>query len=369
MLFDSVQVAGLTMRGSRPSMDKAKWAGRRARIAKGLICLTVVCVTVLALSEDRPADRTAVDFSRDVLPIFSDNCFKCHGPDEKARKAKLRLDTKDGAFRVKDGKTVIVSGKSAKSELFKRITTSDPDDLMPPPESNHKLTVKQIELVRRWIDEGAPWGRHWAFNPIGSPAPPHVKNKHRPVNEIDRFVLARLEEEKLAPSPEADRERLIRRVTSDLTGLPPTPAEIDAFLADHSSDAYERIVDRLLNSPRFGERMAAPWLDLARYADTYGYQMDAPRPVWPYRDWVIQAFNENLPFDQFVTWQLAGDLLPNATKEQRLATAFNRLHLQNEEGGVVDEEFRVAYVDDRVDTFGTAFLGLTLQCAHCHDHK
>jgi len=323
-----------------------------------------------AAAVDRASSRKAtVDFSRDVQPILSDNCFKCHGPDEKARKAKLRLDTKEGAFRVNDGKTAIVPGKSAESELFRRIITRDPDDLMPPPESNHKLTVKQIELVRRWIDEGAKWGRHWAFNPIASPSPPRVKNKHWPVNEIDRFVLARLDEEKLAPSPEADRERLVRRITFDLTGLPPAPAEIDAFLADKSSDAYEKVVDRLLNSPRYGERMAASWLDLARYADTYGYQMDAPRPVWPYRDWVIKAFNENLPFDRFVTWQLAGDLLPDATKEQRLATAFNRLHLQNEEGGVVEEEFRVSYVVDRVDTFGTAFLGLTLECSRCHDHK
>ena len=202
-----------------------------------------------AVGRDSPAKGEA-DFSRDVLPILSDNCFKCHGPDEKARKAKLRLDTKDGAFRVKDGKTVIVPGKSAESELFKRIITSDPDDLMPPPESNHKLTAKQIELVRRWIDEGGKWGRHWAFNPITPPAPPRVKNKHWPVNEIDRFVLARLDEEKLAPSPEADRERLVRRVTLDLTGLPPTPAEIDAFLNDKSSNAYEKVVDRLLNSPR-----------------------------------------------------------------------------------------------------------------------
>src|SRR6266567_315532 len=322
-----------------------------------------------AASVDRAAGKGRVDFSRDILPILSDNCFQCHGPDEKARKGKLRLDTKEGAFRVKDGKTVIVPGKSAESEMFRRITTKDPDDLMPPPESIHKLTTRQIALIHQWIDEGAQWGRHWAFNPIQAPKPPRVKNKHWPLNEIDRFVLARLEREGLAPSPAADRERLIRRVTFDLTGLPPTLAELDAFLSDKSSNAYERVVERLLNSPRFGERMAAQWLDLARYADTYGYQMDAPRPVWPYRDWVIKAFNENLSFDQFVTWQLAGDLLPDATKESRLATAFNRLHLQNEEGGVVEEEFRVSYVVDRVDTFGTAFLGLTLECSRCHDHK
>lgn len=311
----------------------------------------------------------AVGFDRDIRPILSDNCYQCHGPDEKARKAKLRLDLKESAFRVQDGIAVINPGKSAESELVRRITTTDTDDLMPPPRSNHKLTPKQIDLIKQWIDSGAKWSGHWAFNPIQFPSPPAVKNTRWPVNEIDRFILARLEQQNLPPATEADRERLIRRVTFDLTGLPPTLAEIDAFLADNSPNACEKVVDRLLQSPRYGERMAATWLDLARYADTYGYQMDAPRPMWPYRDWVIKAFNQNLSFDQFVIWQLAGDLLPNATKDQRLATAFNRLQLQNEEGGVVDEEFRVAYVDDRVDTLGTAFLGLTLQCAHCHDHK
>jgi len=223
--------------------------------------------------------------------------------------------------------------------------------------------------LSRWIDEGAKWGEHWAFAPVTRPQPPAVKNKRWPINEIDRFVLAPLEKEGIAPSRPSDKERLIRRVTFDLTGLPPTIADVDAFLKDRSPTAYEKVVDRLLASPRYGERMAVQWLDVARYADTYGYQYDAPRPVWPYRDWVIKAFNENLPFDKFVTWQLAGDLLPNATREQRLATAFNRLHLQNEEGGVVGEEFRVSYVVDRVDTFGTAFLGLTVECSRCHDHK
>ncbi len=349
--------------------NKRKWAALHEGVLAVLGAATFVFSTGIGVAAGLPADKGGVDFSRDILPIFSDNCFQCHGPDEKARKAKFRLDTKEGAFRLKDGKTVIVPGKSAESELFRRITTGDPDDLMPPPESNHKLTPKQIDLIKVWIDEGAKWGRHWAFNPIESPRPPRTKNQRWPVNEIDRFVLARLEQEGLRPAAEADRERLIRRVTFDLTGLPPTPSEIDAFLADKSSNAYEKVVDRLLNSPRYGERMAAQWLDLARYADTYGYQMDAPRQVWPYRDWVIRAFNENLPFDQFVTWQLAGDLLPDATKDQRLATAFNRLHLQNEEGGIVEEEFRVSYVVDRVDTFGTAFLGLTLECSRCHDHK
>jgi hypothetical protein len=311
----------------------------------------------------------AIEYDRDIRPILSDNCYQCHGPDEKARKAKLRLDMKESAFRVEDGVAIIKPGKSAESALFRRITTQDLDDLMPPPKSNHKLTAKQIDLIKQWIDSGAKWSAHWAFNPIQLPKAPAVRNKVWPANEIDRFILARLEQEKLSPSAEADRERLIRRVTFDLTGVPPTLAEIDSFLGDKSPNAYEKVVDRLLRSARYGERIATTWLDLARYADTYGYQMDAPRQMWPYRDWVIKAFNQNLSFDQFITWQLAGDLLPNASKEQRLATAFNRLHLQNEEGGVVDEEFRVAYVDDRVDTFGTAFLGLTLQCAHCHDHK
>ena len=271
-------------------------------------------------------------------------------------------------FEFGMGETVLIPGKSSESELVKRITNTDPDEIMPPTDSNHKLTPKQIELIKQWIDEGATWSDHWAFRTIRKPVAPELKGPWA-INEIDRFIQARLEQEGLTPSPLADRERLIRRVTFDLTGLPPTPEEIDRFAADQSPTAYEKLVDRLLASTRYGERMATEWLDLARYADTYGYQMDAQRPVWPYRDWVIKAFNENLPFDQFVTWQLAGDLLPGATKEQRLATAFNRLHLQNEEGGVVDEEFRVAYVTDRVDTFGTAFLGLTLQCAHCHDHK
>src|SRR5438128_2297130 len=357
------------MRCFRPSTKRPGRAGRGTGFVIGLVLVVGTCAAGRAKAAVRPADKGSVDFSRDILPIFSDNCFQCHGPDEKARKGKYRLDTREGAFQVKDGKRVIVAGRSAESELFRRITTQVPDDLMPPPESNHRMTAKQIELIQRWIDEGAKWGRHWAFQPIEAPKLPPVLNRQWPVNEIDRFVLARLEEEGMKPSPEADRERLIRRVNFDLTGLPPTPAESDEFLADKSPNAYEKVVDRLLKSPRYGERMAAPWLDLARYADTYGYQMDAPRPVWPYRDWVIKAFNENLPFDQFVTWQLAGDLLPDATKESRLATAFNRLHLQNEEGGIVEEEFRVSYVVDRVDTFGTAFLGLTLECSRCHDHK
>ncbi|MDB5340572.1 MAG: Protein of unknown function (DUF1553)/Protein of unknown function (DUF1549)/Planctomycete, partial [Planctomycetaceae bacterium] len=323
---------------------------------------------LVALSSPlRAADP--VDFSRDILPILSDKCYYCHGPDERARKAELRFDTKAGAFRVHEGTAVIVPGKSADSELVARITSTDPEEVMPPKSANRDLSPQQIELLKRWIDQGAKWGTHWAFIAPQRPALPDVKQANWVRNGIDRFILKKLELQGLEPAAQASKATLIRRLTFDLTGLPPTLAEIDAFLADETPQAYERVVDRLLDSPRFGERMAVDWLDIARYADTHGYQMDRFRPVWQYRDWVIQAFNQNLPFDQFLTWQLAGDLLPQPTRNQRLATAFNRLHMQNEEGGVVEEEFRVAYVTDRVNTMGTAFLGLTFECCRCHDHK
>jgi hypothetical protein len=328
----------------------------------------LLIVPALALSTT-PA-HAQVDFGRDVLPILSDNCFFCHGPDAKARKATLRLDTKEGLYRIRDGVTVVMPGKSADSEMIRRITANDPEERMPPPGSNRKLTSKQMETVKRWVDEGAKWSQHWAFQPIARPTVPEIRNRRFEIrNAIDAFVGARLENDGLSLSPEAPRANWLRRVTLDLTGLPPTLAEVDAFLNDQSANAYGTVVDRLLRSPRYGERMATLWLDTARYADTHGYQMDRYRPVWPWRDWVVQAFNKNLPFDQFGIWQLAGDLLPHATKEQRLATAFNRLHMQNEEGGVVEEEFRVAYVVDRVNTLGTAFLGLTLDCSRCHNHK
>jgi hypothetical protein len=300
-----------------------------------------------------------VDFARDVLPILSDACFHCHGPDEKKREAKLRLDTKEGLYRTEEGITVVAPGKPDDSDLVVRILSKDRDEVMPPPKSNRQLKLEEIATLKRWVAEGAPFGRHWAFEPMKKPQAPG----------IDAFVEAKLKDEGLAFSPEADRERLIRRVTFDLTGLPPTLQEIDAFVADQSPSAFEKVVDRLLASPRFGERLATEWLDVARFADTHGYQMDAPRELWPWRDWVIKAFNANMPFDQFTTWQIAGDLLPNASQEQKLATAFNRLHMQNEEGGIVEEEFRTAYVVDRVNTFATAFLGLTTECSRCHDHK
>ncbi len=335
----------------------------------------VATVAAFCLSQWVSADgsaqqkATTVDFNREIRPILADTCFACHGPDEQTRKAKLRLDTKDGAF-AKPG--VIVAGKSAESRLFKRIATKDPNAVMPPVATGHKLTDKQIDLIKRWIDEGAQWNEHWAFIAPKRPEVPTVTNKawvKNPPNPIDAFVLARLEKEGLKPSPEADRATLIRRVSLDLSGLPPTPAEVDAFLADKSPDAYEKVVDRLLASPRYGEKMALHWLDLARYADTHGYHIDSHRDMWPWRDWVIKSFNDNKPFDQFTIEQLAGDLLPNATTEQKIASGFNRNHMINFEGGAVPEEYLNEYLIDRVETTSTTWMGLTMGCARCHSHK
>jgi hypothetical protein len=328
--------------------------------------MRLLAVGLAALGFASRLTAADVDFARDVLPILSDNCFHCHGPDAGQRQARLRLDTKEGTFQKKAGRTIVVPGNSAESELVRRVTSTLADEKMPPSDSNRKLTPKQIETLKLWVDQGAKWGQHWAFVPLPRTIP---NPKPQTPNPIDGFVLARLEKEGLKAAPEATREAWLRRVSLDLTGLPPTLAEIDAFLKDASPTAHETVVDRLLASPRYGERMAADWLDVARYADTHGFQHDRYRPMWAYRDWVVRSFNANQPFDNFLTEQLAGDLLPNPTKDQRLATAFNRLHVQNEEGGVVEEEFRVAYVVDRVTTMGTAFLGMTFECSRCHDHK
>jgi hypothetical protein len=318
--------------------------------------LTACTVAPVARAQEK------IDFARDVLPILSDNCFNCHGPDEKTRKAKLRLDTKEGALA-----SSVVPGKSATSELFARVVSTDADSVMPPPKSNKKLTAAQVDTLKKWIDAGAPWGTHWAFTAPKRPDVP--KTKHEARNPIDAFVRARLERENLAPGAEADKPRLLRRVTLDLTGLPPTAEEVDAFVKDTSPNAYEKVVDRLLASPRFGERMAWDWLDAARYADSNGYQGDGERTMWPWRDWVVRAYNANLPFDRFTVEQLAGDLIPNATREQILATGFNRNHMINGEGGRIAEENRVEYVFDQTETTGTVWLGLTVGCARCHDHK
>ena len=311
-----------------------------------------------------------VDFESQIKPLLSDRCFACHGPDENARKADLQLHTREGAFaRLEDGLVVITPGKPYASELYRRITATDSDDLMPPPDSKRMLSVGERELIRQWIEQGAEWQEHWAFVPVADVELPALGQTAWPKNEIDHFTLAKLREVSVEPSPLAKREQRFRRLSFDLTGLPPTLAELDDFLTDDSLVAYEKVVDRLLGSPRLGERLAVHWLDLARYSDTYGYQVDRNRFVWPWRDWVIRAFNDNLPYDDFLTWQLAGDLLPNATDDQRLATTFNRLHPQKVEGGSVPEEFRVEYVADCNHTFATAMLGLTLECARCHDHK
>ena len=301
-------------------------------------------------------------YARDVRPILSDTCYKCHGPDEGARQADLRLDQQSSAQRV-------LQSTNGTSELLRRITSDDPDVKMPPPGSKLTLDPGQIETLRRWINDGAPYSLHWAFRPIGKSDLPSLADDAWPRNEIDLFVLARLQELGWSPTVSARRERLIRRLCFDLTGLPPALEQIDQFLADDSEEAYQLLVERLLASDRYGERMSANWLDVARYGDSYGYQVDRDRSVWQWRDWVIQAFNDNMPYDEFITWQLAGDLLPQATDQQVLATTFNRLHSQKVEGGSVPEEFRVEYVADRTHTFATAFLGLTLECARCHDHK
>jgi mono/diheme cytochrome c family protein len=320
-------------------------------------------------AQARPKAHT-VNFAREVRPILSDNCFSCHGPDDKARKAGLRLDTKEGALaKLKSGSVCLVPGKPDESELVFRLETDDPEARMPPKKSGKQLTAQQIDILRRWVEQGAAWTTHWAFDPPRKSELPAVKDAAWPRNPIDRFILARLESEGLSPSLEAEPTTLVRRVFLDLTGLPPTPKEVDAFLADTSGDAYEKLVDRLLESPRYGEHMARFWLDAARYGDTHGLHLDNYREIWPYRDWVIKAFNTNKPFDQFVVEQLAGDLLPKPTLDQLVATGYNRCHVSTSEGGSIEEEVYVRNVVDQIDTNGTVFLGMTFGCARCHDHK
>ncbi len=313
-----------------------------------------------------------IDFNYHIKPILSDRCFACHGPDQNKREAGLRLDIEDSALvALGENKDhyAIVRGKAHKSALVERIMSDDPDVMMPPPESNLQLSQEEIALLTRWIDQGAEYKPHWSFIKPEKQEVPPVKTKTWPQNAIDHFTMAKMETYDVSPAPQASKETLLRRVTFDLTGLPPSVEEVNAFLSDDSPDAYEKVVDRLLASPHYGERMASEWLDVARYADSHGYQDDGMRNMWPWRDWVIEAFNKNMPYDQFVLWQLAGDMLPNATKEQKLASGFNRNHLQSQEGGIVPEEYRVEYVADRTNTFGKAFLGLTTECARCHDHK
>ncbi|HEV8482953.1 MAG TPA: DUF1553 domain-containing protein [Blastocatellia bacterium] len=333
------------------------------------VAVSVAGASYLVLAKPNVAQAQAakaIDFDRDIRPILSDTCFACHGPDAGQRMAELRFDTKEGAF-AKQG--VIVPGDSQKSRLIQRITAPTSEMRMPPAYSGRSLTDKQIDLLRRWVDEGARWETHWAYVAPIRPDLPAVKSPAWVRNPIDNFVLARLEREGLKPSSEADKVTLLRRVSFDLTGLPPTPAEIDSFLKDDSPDAYEKRVDQLLSSPRYGERMAMQWLDLARYADTHGYHIDSHRDMWRWRDWVINAFNRNLPFDKFTVEQLAGDLLPDATLEQKIASGFNRNHMINYEGGAIPEEYQVEYVVDRLETTSNVWMATTLGCARCHNHK
>ncbi len=313
---------------------------------------------------------TKIDFNRDIRPIISNKCFACHGPDAKKVKGDLRLDLRDRATRVgDDGRGPVVPGKPEMSDLVRRIFAADKSKRMPPPSSNKTLTEAEKQTLKTWIAQGAEYKTHWAFAPLARPKLPSVKDTTWPRNAIDRFILARLAKEGLAPSPIADRQRLIRRVTLDLTGLPATPREADAFLADKSPDAYEKLVDRLLQSQRYGEHMARFWLDAARFGDTHGMHLDNYREMWPYRDWVINAFNRNLPYDRFVIEQLAGDLLPGATLEQQVATGFLRCHVTTNEGGSIEEEVYVRNVVDRIDTNATVLMGLSMGCARCHDHR
>lgn len=339
---------------------------------KRLICL-ILAVSLVVFAPGAIADEAAkgpIEFNRDIRPIIADTCYACHGPDPKTRKAGLRFDIPDAALTaLKSGHTAVVPGNRAGSALWQRITTDDTADRMPPASFEKELTPEQIELLGRWIDEGGQYEKHWAFVPPKARPVPAVDNIAWTRNPIDNFILRKLTAQNLSPSPEADKHTLIRRVTLDLTGLPPTPEEVRAYLDDDSPGAYENVVDRLLASPRYGEQLTRYWLDLARYADTNGYHIDNERYMWRWRDWVINAFNSNKPYDQFIVEQLAGDLLPEPTLEQRLATGFNRNHMINFEGGIIPEEYRVQYVADRVNTTGTVFLGLTVGCAQCHDHK
>ena len=348
-----------------------RWSGVWSVVAMGLVAVDVA--RVFGQTAEQP--RAGVSFQQQVRPLLSNTCFRCHGPDEHERQAGLRLDQRESAVsKLESGKTAIAPGKLDASEIVRRINSTDPDVMMPPPSLNKPLSATDKKLLTAWIEQGAEYREHWSFVAPTRPARPVVKDATWPKNEIDHFILSKLEREGLAPSPAADKITLIRRVTLDLTGLPPTLAEVDAFVADTSPQAYEKVVDRLLASRRFGERMAVDWLDAARFADTHGFHIDSGRDMTRWRDWVIEAYNSNLPFDQFTIQQLAGDLLPEAaspeqTISQRIASGFNRNHMINFEGGAIPAEYHNAYIVDRVSTTSTVWLGLSVACAQCHDHK
>ncbi len=356
---------------SRPALLRV-----RSYVAQALVLSGWFATLIFSGDGAEAADPPAVDFSREILPLLSDNCFQCHGPDQAQREAGLRLDRQQSAvIELESGNTALVPSHSEQSAIYQRIISEDPDLKMPPPASGKSLSAADIARIKSWIDQGAPWSNHWAFEPPRRPAPPAHVGAWRSENPIDLFIQARLQVEAaslgvpLTPEPPADKETLIRRATLDLTGLPPTIEEIDNFLADDSPDAFLHVIDRLLESKRYGEHRARIWLDAARFADTHGLHLDNERSIWPYRDWVIEAFNRNLPFDQFTIEQLAGDLLPEPTLQQRIATGFNRCNVTTSEGGSIDEEYYVRYAVDRVQTTSTVWLGLTAGCAACHDHK
>jgi hypothetical protein len=333
-----------------------------------LFRLLGMCCFALAQAVTMQAGEK-LSFDRDIRPILSDKCFRCHGPDEKQREAELRLDSAEGARSGAGADRPIVPGHPEQSEVWRRITAADDDERMPPRSSGKSLTTDDRQKLRQWIEQGAEYESHWSLRPPVKATPPANRDARWARTPIDRFVLARLDREGLTPRPEADRHTLIRRLSLDLIGLPPSPEEVEAYLSDTRPDAYPRLVDRLLASPHFGERFALDWLDAARYADTNGYFVDNERQMWRWRDWVLSAFNQNMPFDQFTVEQLAGDLLPQATLEQQIASGFHRNHPVTYETGIIDEEYRVEYVCDRVETTAAVWLGLTLGCARCHDHK
>ena len=355
-------------------MGNCKFMNKRVPLLVLIITIILysiqACNTATEKSEVHIPDKVSYNF--DIRPILSDKCFSCHGPDGNKREAGLRLDNEESAYKAlkeNPGAHALVPGKPELSEVFLRVSTKDTAIMMPPPSSYLKLSNNEIKLIKKWIDQGAKYETHWSFvKPKKTPLP-EPEDPEWVKNEIDYFILSKLEQRGLTPNPEAEKEFLLKRLSLDLTGLPPGLDLMDAFLADNSPSAYEKIVDKLLQSPAYGEKMALHWLDVARYADSHGFQDDSYRSQWPWRDWVIYSFNKNLPYDKFITYQLAGDLIPNATKEQILATGFNRNHKITEEGGVVDEEYRVSYVIDRTNTFSKALIGVTMECAQCHDHK
>lgn len=345
---------------SKPRQNPGRSTGK---IFRSLFCVSTLIWTAVQTQAEGP------DFIKEIQPILAGKCFQCHGPDEKSREARLRLDTESGIFSSRKKGKVVDPGSAQESLIFQRITSSDPDDIMPPPETKKPLTSEEVELISAWINSGAEWSGHWAFKTPAAPELPTVTQINWPRTPIDFFILKSLEEKHLKPSPQADRATLIRRATYDLTGLPPTPEEVDNFLNDEDPRAWEKVVNRLLASEKFGERMTLYWMDAARYGDSSVFHADGVRDMWPWRDWVIRAFNNNMPFDQFTIEQLAGDLIPDATIAQKVASGFNRNHGTTDEGGAIAEEYRVEYVVDRVKTTGDVFLGLSMECGQCHDHK